>query len=240
MGMQRALSLIYPAQCLMCPSLVETPGGLCSECWRETPFQTGLLCDACGASLPGKSDGTAELCDDCLSMPRPWEAGRAALAYRDFGRRLVLALKHGDRTDLAAPAAAWMAKAGRSFLTEDMLILPVPVHWSRLMTRRYNQAAELGRALSKITRATHIPDALQRTRRTPVQDGMSVDDRFRNTLGAIRAAPKHAARLKDQTVCLVDDVMTSGATLSAATDAARRAGATHVFVLVLARVEKSN
>ena len=238
LGMQRALSLIYPAQCQMCPSLVAEDGGLCPECWRDAPFLTGLVCDTCGVSLMGNDVGPVK-CDDCLEAPRNWEAGRAALAYRDMGRRIVLALKHGDRIDLAEPAAGWMLRAGQDFLTPGVLLVPVPVHWSRLVSRRYNQAVELARALARQSGLEVCPDALVRKRRTRTQDGMSVAARQMNMEGAIAANPRHTNLLKGRSVCLIDDVMTSGATMTAAAKAARDAGTDHVFVLLLARVEKT-
>ena len=237
-GMQRALSVIYPPQCQMCAELVAETGGLCGSCWAETPFLRGLVCDACGVSLPGSEKGGA-LCDDCLTCPRAWEAGRAALSYRDQGRRIVLALKHGDRTDLASPAARWMLAAGQPVLTPETLFVPIPVHWTRLLTRRYNQAAELTKALAKQSGLAHCPDALIRTRRTAKHDGMSVEERQRNMEGAISVNPKRADLLKQARVCLVDDVMTSGATMEVAAHALWAAGVDHICVLLLARVEKS-
>ena len=238
LGMQRALSVIYPPQCQMCAELVAETGGLCGTCWAETPFLRGLVCDACGVSLPGFEKGRVH-CDDCLTAPRPWVAGRAALSYRDMGRRIVLALKHGDRLDLAVPAARWMLAAGKPFLEPDMLFVPIPVHWSRLLTRRYNQAAELTKALARQSGMAHCPDALIRTRRTAKQDGMTVEARQRNMAGALTVNPKRLDSLQGKRVCLVDDVMTSGATMEAATGALSDAGVDHVFVLLLARVEKS-
>lgn len=239
LGMQRALSLIYPDQCLICPELVETSGGLCPSCWRDMPFLSGLVCDACGAGLPGQGDGSAAYCDDCLAMPRPWEAGRAAIAYRGTGRRLVLALKHGDRPELAKPASAWMLTAGHALLRRETLLVPVPVHRLRLLSRRYNQAAELARALARRGGLACCVDALVRNRRTAVQDGMGVDQRFANVTGAIAANRRRLSLLQGRDICLIDDVMTSGATLTAATEACHDAGATRVSVLVLARVEKA-
>lgn len=236
--LQRALSLVYPDQCVLCEARVEERGGLCAECWRKTPFLTGLVCDACGVSLPGTDSGQV-LCDDCLAMPRPWASGRAALSYRDAGRRVVLALKHADRLDLVPACAEWMARAGRPLLTGDTVLVPVPAHWTRLLTRRYNQAAELCRGLSKVTGLEAVPDALIRTRRTPKQDGMTVDERFANMAEAIRPNPKTMDRVRGRRICLVDDVMTSGATLATATAALYAADADRVCTLVLARVEKA-
>ena len=238
LGMQRALAAIYPPQCQMCASFVAEEGGLCGDCWSKTPFLRGLVCDACGCSLPGSDVGKA-WCDDCLLIPRPWKTGRAALSYRDLGRRFVLALKHGDRLDLAGPAARWMLAAGKPCFGDQTVFVPIPVHWSRLLTRRYNQAAELTKAMSNLSGLPHCPDALIRVRRTPKQDGMTVEERMRNMEHALTFNPNRADQLKSKHVCLVDDVMTSGATMTAATEVLQAAGVDHVSVLLLARVEKS-
>ncbi|MCG6884944.1 MAG: ComF family protein [Silicimonas sp.] len=236
--LQRALALIYPDQCILCETRVSERGGLCAACWRETPFIDGLVCETCGASLPGDADGEV-YCDDCIVMPRPWEAGRAALAYRDAGRRIVLALKHADRLDIVPSCAGWMARAGAHVLVPGTVLVPVPAHWTRLLSRRYNQAAELSRALGRQTGLECLPSALVRSRRTQRQDGMTVEERFRNMEASIRPSPKVGDRLSGRDVCLVDDVMTSGATLAAATAAAHDAGAERVCILVLARVGKA-
>lgn len=238
LGLQRALSIVYPTQCVLCAAQVDQDGGLCGACWRETPFVGGLSCDACGAPLPGYESGRVQ-CDACLVSPRLWEAGRAAFTYDGNGRRIILALKHGDRTDLAKPAALWLQNAGREILSEETLLVPVPIHWTRLLRRRYNQAAEITRALSKTTGLAMCQDALLRTKRTVTQNGMTVAQRQTNMDGAIVANPKRYQRLEGSRICLVDDVMTSGATLTACTAAAFDAGADQVFVMVLARVAKT-
>jgi predicted amidophosphoribosyltransferase len=237
LGLQRALSIIYPHQCVLCAAQVENEGGLCGACWKDTPFIDGLVCDACGVPLPGYDTGGAR-CDDCIRAPRVWSAGRAALRYEGNGRRIVLALKHGDRIDLAQPAAGWMESAGHEVLTPDTLLVPVPIHWSRLLRRRYNQAAELSRALAKRTGLEACQDALERTRRTVPQAG-PVAQRQANIEGSVRPNPKRLEVLSGRRVCLIDDVMTSGATLNACAASAYDAGAEQVFIMVLARVAKS-
>lgn len=238
LGLQRALSIVYPTQCVLCATQVEQTGGLCGGCWKETPFIEGLSCDACGAPLPGHEMGRAH-CDDCLKTPRSWKAGRAAFVYEGNGRRVILALKHGDRTDLAKPAALWLSHAGRDILSEKTLLVPVPIHWTRLLRRKYNQAAEISRALSYLTALPMCQDALLRNKRTTTQNGMTVAERQANMAGAISANPKRLQMLEGRRVCLIDDVMTSGATLAACTNAAYKAGADQVFVMVLARVAKT-
>lgn len=238
MGLQAVLQMIYPPQCISCDTLVTSDFGLCGACWRETPFIAGLVCDQCGTPLPGEDPGHAVHCDDCLLLARPWDQGRAALLYQDNARQMVLRLKHGDRTDLARPAAAWLHRAARPMLVPGMLIAPVPLHWFRLLKRRYNQAALLSAGLARLAEAEHCPDLLIRARSTGSQEGRDRENRFANMADALRVHPRRAERLKNRHVLLVDDVMTSGATLGAATDACIAAGAARVSVLVLARVAK--
>jgi len=199
---------------------------------------TGLVCDSCGTPLPGEDPGHMVHCDDCLTIARPWSQGRAALLYKDNGRKIVLALKHGDRLDLARPAAAWMLRAAAPILQPDMLVVPVPLHWLRMLKRRYNQAALLSGALARAAGLPHCPDLLLRRRNTRSQEGRDREGRFANMADALRVNPVREWQVVDRPVLLVDDVMTSGATLAAATEACIAAGATRISVLVLARVAK--
>lgn len=236
--MQAALHLIYPPQCLSCDERVTTDFGLCGACWRATPFITGLVCHQCGTPLPGQETGNPEVCDDCLTIARPWSQGRSALLYRDNARHMVLALKHGDRIDLARPAAGWLLNAALPMITPDMLVVPIPLHWLRLLKRRYNQAALLSTAFAALAHLDHCPDLLIRRRQTPSQEGRGRDDRFVNVTNALAVHPRHAARVQGRHVLLVDDVMTSGATFAAGAEACVAAGANAVSVLALARVAK--
>lgn len=173
-----------------------------------------------------------------MTIARPWEGGSAAMLYRGKARQLVLALKHGDRLDLVAPATRWMMRAAKDDLRPGQVLVPVPAHWWRTVRRRYNQAALLAQGLGRLTGQPVAVEALQRQRVTEVQDGKSVEARFANLSGAIRPHPKHGRRLKGADVMLVDDVMTSGATLAAAAEAAHAAGAASVRITTLARVAK--
>ena len=236
--MQRALRLVFPPQCVSCGDLVESEFSLCGPCWRETWFISGLVCDLCGAPLPGEEAEGVVHCDDCLQRPRPWARGRAALVYRDKARRLALALKHGDRTDLGRPAARWMFRAAQPILAPDLLVAPMPLHRWRLLKRRYNQAALLAEAVARRAGLEYCPDLLIRPRATPAQEGMSAEARFANMAGRIAAHPRRAARISGRRVLLVDDVMTSGASFTAAAEACHAAGAKEVFALALARAVK--
>ena len=238
MGMQALLHVVYPPQCLSCDARVTTDFGLCADCWRDTPFITGLACTKCGTPLPGEDDAAEVLCDDCLTIARPWTQGRAALMYQGNGRKLVLSLKHGDRIDLARPIGGWMARAAQPLLQPGMLVAPVPLHWLRLIKRRYNQAALLSSAIARLAGLDHCPDLLQRRRNTGSQDGLTRDGRFANMADALTAHPRRTRLIEGRHVLLVDDVMTSGATLSSAAEACIAAGAKGISVLVMARVAK--
>lgn len=224
---------LYPVTCMMCDTRVQEDGALCPACWSDTPFLTGACCDLCGVALPGAEDGPSH-CDECLSRGRPWDEGRAALAYADGARRLVLALKHGDRTELAHGAAAWMHRRARDLIGPETIFVPVPIHRWRLLKRRYNQSALLANALARRTGGQAAPQLLTRHRQTKRQDEAA--SRFENMVDAISLTP--GATVAGAHVALVDDVMTSGATLTACAEVLRAHGAARITVLLLARVAK--
>jgi ComF family protein len=240
-AIQSLVEAVYPPQCAMCDARTAVAFSLCGACWRDTPFIEGLTCDACGAPLPGQPGTPGEsdaLCDDCLAIARPWQRGRAAFAYRDTGRRMVLQLKHGDRLDLARVAAPWLLRAARPAWSERPALVPVPLHWRRLARRKYNQSAVLAQRLSELAPADYMPDVLVRRKATAPLDGHDREARFQSLAGAIVAHDCRGAQVQGRQVILVDDVMTSGATFAAATEACLAAGAHAVCVLALARVTK--
>jgi ComF family protein len=232
------LDAIYPTRCLTCGHVVDGDFGLCGPCWRDTSFIGGTICDGCGVPLPGADAGDAPKCDDCLEVIRPWAHGRAALLYKDTGRKLVLSLKHGDRQEVAHPAGLWMSTAVKGIITDKTLIVPVPLHWQRMIKRRYNQSALLAKALGKQTELPCALDLLQRVRRTRSLDGLGRVERTEVVKGAIRVHPRRRHRLIGRPILLVDDVMTTGATLAACTRACLDAGSGPVCVVTLARVAK--
>ncbi|MEM9012870.1 MAG: ComF family protein [Pseudomonadota bacterium] len=230
------IDALYPPRCIACPEATDAPSGLCAGCWAETQFISGAICDHCSVPIEATGGLSAPFtCDACLHAPPAWGRARAAILYEGAGRRLALTYKHGDRLDMTMTLARWMQRAGGDLLEEAEIIVPVPLHWLRLLRRRYNQAAELARGLSHLTGTPTVPDLLLRPRATAAQKG-SREARQENIAGAIRPARRVPERLRDRRVLLLDDVMTTGATLSAAAEACREAGAASVDVLVLARV----
>lgn len=236
--LQTTLAAIYPPRCLGCGETVDSDFGLCGACWAQAQFIGGARCDSCSVPLPGVVSEDTLHCDACMRAPKPWAQGRAALVYTGMGRKLVLGLKHGDRQEIARPAAAWMQASVQDMIIEKTVIAPVPLHWLRLAKRRYNQSALIAKNLSELTGCEWCADLLERPMRTPSLDGKTRQERAEILDGAIRVNPRRKHRIVGRPVLVVDDVMTTGATLAACTDALNAAGADHVSVSVLARAAK--
>ena len=238
--LRSALDLVLPPRCLRCGVLVGSGGALCAECFAGVTFITRPLCHRCGVPFGGDwgapvtEEAAGLLCSACARRRPPYHRARAALLYDDGARPLLLAFKHGDRTDAAGALAGWMARAGADLLRSADLIVPVPLHRWRLWRRRFNQAALLAGALSRRAGVPYSVSTLGRVRPTPGQGGLGRGARAANVRGAFRVA--RPDRVAGRRVLLVDDVLTTGATVNECTRQLRRAGAESVDVLTLARV----
>lgn len=231
----RALDAVLPPRCLRCGVTVDGVGALCPDCWSQMAFLGAPHCACCGYPFEFEMAPGA-LCAACMRERPAFDRARAVLRYDEASRDLVLAFKHADRTDGAPAYGRWLARAGAELLPEVDLIAAVPLHWSRLFARRYNQAALLALALGRATGLPAVPDLLARGRRTPSQGRLSAAARARNVAGAFTVRPRRRAALAGRRVLLVDDVLTTGATAEACARVLRRAGAAAVDVLTLARV----
>jgi len=233
------LDMILPPRCLSCGDAVGGPGQLCALCWSQAAFVSDPMCCRCG--LPLDYDiGTGALCGACARQAPVYDRARAVLRYEGTGRSLILALKHGDRTDAVPALAAWMARAGADVLAGCDLIVPVPLHRRRLFDRRFNQSALLATALGRIADKPCRPGVLVRRRPTPPQKGLSRTARFRNLAGAIGLRNGIGQTLAGRRILLVDDVMTTGATAESCTRALLRGGCAAVDVLTIARVVRQD
>ena len=226
---------IWPPMCAACETPIRDVQGLCARCWDAVTFLSGPACEACG--VPFEYDlGPGALCGDCTKARPPFQRARAAFIYDDASRPIILAFKHADRTDLAPVLATWLRRPAAALLADADIIAPVPLHWTRLLSRRFNQAALLSNRLARLSGTKPLPDLLVRRKRTGTQGGKSRRARQRNVQGAFKVPARHRAQLRDKRVLLVDDVMTTGATLDATARALLRGGASAVDVVTLARV----
>jgi ComF family protein len=229
------LDLVLPPHCVTCDASVDAPGRLCADCWQAVDFILRPFCQCCGLPLGIEADLFGTRCGACLADPPPYRRARAAMLYKGVGRDLVLALKMADRTWAAPALGRWMANSGAELLADADLIVPVPLHRWRLLARRFNQSALLANTLAAASGRTCIPDLLVRTRATPSQARLSAAQRRRNVRGVFHLRKRHAAAIDGKTVLLVDDVLTTGATVEACARALRKGGAAAVDVLTLAR-----
>jgi ComF family protein len=221
----------------LCPACRETVGssGLCASCWSKLSFIAPPYCERLGIPFP-YDPGPGVLSMEAIADPPAYQRARAAVRFDDVSRALVHALKYGDRLDLAPTMGRWMANAGRELTAAADAIVPVPLHWRRQWARRFNQSALLAEVISHNSGAPVAHTALKRVKATPQQVGLSQSERALNVQGAFRVAGEGKAALTGQKLILVDDVLTSGATVEACARALLRAGAANVDVLVFARV----
>ncbi len=231
------LDLLFPPLCMACREPLGAGRGFCAGCWSRIAFLDGPLCECCG--VPFEFDaGEGMRCAACLAKTPDYDRARAIFVYDENSRGPVLALKHADRLELVPGFAQWLERSGRAVLAEADLIVPVPLHPLRLWRRRYNQAAELARALARRTGKPLALQVLARSRPTKSQGEMaSSKARRRNVQGAFRVS--QPARIAGRSLLLVDDVLTTGATADSCARALKRAGAAKVQVLALARAVKA-
>jgi ComF family protein len=229
-----AVDVALPQLCAVCREPVGGEG-LCAACWARLSFIAQPYCERLGIPFP-YDPGPGILSLEAISDPPAYHRARAAVRYDDVSRALVHALKYGDRLDLAPMMGRWMAHAGRALAAEADAILPVPLHWRRQWARRANQSGLLAEVIARASGVPVTHGALKRVKATPQQVGLSQSERTANVQGAFAVPAAARAEVAGRKLILVDDVLTSGATVDACARALLRAGAAYVDVLVFARV----
>jgi ComF family protein len=229
-----ALDVALPTLCVACRGPVDGEG-VCAECWSKLSFIERPYCPRLG--IPFVYDPGPDLLSmEAIANPPAYSRARAAVRYDEVARTLVHALKYQDRTDLAPAMGRWMARAGGELLDGADMLIPVPLHWRRAWHRRYNQSGALARVVAQASGVKLRGDLLQRIRKTEQQVGLSRAQRASNVQGAFKVSADRSSEIAGRKVILIDDVLTSGATVDACARALLRARAAQVDVLVFARV----
>jgi ComF family protein len=233
-ALRAALDLALPPLCAACRQPVDGCG-LCPACWSKLSFITRPYCERLG--IPFVYDpGPGILSMQAIASPPAYHRARAAVRFDEISRALVHALKYADRLDLAPMMGRFIAQAGRELLAEADALVPVPLHWRRQWMRRFNQSAMLAAAVSGETGVPVAASVLKRVKPTVQQFGLSRTERAANVQGAFRVPPEGKAAVTRRRLVLIDDVLTTGATVEGCARALLRAGAANVDVLVFARV----
>ncbi len=232
--LRATLDVALPPLCAACRVPVDGKG-LCPSCWSRLSFITRPYCERLG--IPFAFDpGPGVLSMEAIASPPAYNRSRAAVRFDEVSRALVHALKYGDRLDLAPMMGRWVSRAGRELLADADGLVPVPLHWGRQWRRRFNQSAMLAAAVSAESGVPIAAGALKRVKATAQQVGLTRAERATNVQGAFKVPEAGRAAVLHRRLVLVDDVLTSGATVEGCARALLRAGAANVDVLVFARV----
>lgn len=232
----KILNSILPPRCIKCGKILYEEDGLCPDCFNEISFITQPYCQKCGHPFETEPDGHKMICGACLKTKhRPFRMSRSAFKYDEGSKNLILSLKFMDKTENAKVLARWLRLAGKDIFAAGVdEIVPIPLHYTRLIKRRYNQSALLAKELSKLVRLPVDYDCVERHKKTRPQVEFSGHDRVRNVKDAFRA--KHPDKIRGKRIVLIDDVITTGSTLKECALALKRAGAKSVDTLTVARV----
>jgi len=236
---QAVLDFLLPKRCLCCDTLVSSGDGLCPTCWHSMPFIEKPVCYRLGTPF-AYDVGEEAWSPRAIAAPPEFERLRSVALYEGAAQNLVLALKFAGRRELAGPMGRWMTGAGREFLSKDSLIVPVPLHWLRLLSRRFNQSAVLAQVIARECGGVYEPELLKRRKRTRQQVGLSARERQKNVRSAFSVDKNRAELLNGRHIVLIDDVMTTGSTVTACTKTLKAAGAASVDVLTFALADPSH
>ncbi len=235
--LEKILNFLLPPQCPFCRSIVSSYACVCGACWSKMNFISKPCCSQCARPFDYGEEAALLKCGLCLEKNPFYKMSHAAFLYDDFSKRLILSLKHGGALHLAPLIAKWMVHGAGEILKDADYLVPVPLHWTRLIKRGYNQSSVLAREVSRLAGVPVSFNGLQKVKRTASQGKFALKDRYKNVRGAFQVSRFHVEKFKGKRVVLIDDVRTTGATLNSAAGALLQAGAWEVRTLCASRVK---
>lgn len=239
------LDFLVPPCCINCREITVGDYQFCANCWKGLTYIINPFCKRCGHPLEVNLSAdlsSIDSCDNCSRSYCYYDQTRSACIYNDLIKKLIIRFKHGDGTYLAPTFARWLKQCGEKLILESDYIIPVPLHWKRLLHRRYNQSALIGLELLKLLthKPLYAPYMLRRKKSTLSQGHQSYSQRQDNMKDAFIVPDQYQHNLKGKTVTLIDDVVTTGATLQECSKALKKAGCEKVYILTVARAVKGS
>ncbi|MGL9717292.1 MAG: ComF family protein [Wolbachia sp.] len=227
--LKKAANLLFPNVCVSCECIIDKNYDLCNECNKKINFLTKHYCNVCGVVIPDN----IYMCGKCISNPPPFKELRSVFAYDQHSKNMIINFKFFDNLSYVKTYAKWMYQTNQDIFQNAEALIPIPLHKMRLFKRKYNQAALLAKELSKLSNSFYTPFAIRRLRHTTPQAGLSLKQREKNLKKAFKISDKEI--IKNKIVILVDDVVTTGATVRSCSQEILNSGAREVRVLSLAR-----
>ncbi len=232
---EKLLNFIFPRRCLKCGKSLFEDGYLCDKCVEEINFITPPYCYKCGHPINELTADGKMLCASCAGKKRHFfRIMRSAFVYDNSNKNLILGFKFFDKTENATLLAAMLKIAGKDIFSQGAdIIVPVPLHYSRLIKRKYNQSVILADKLSKMVGIPVDRFSLIRHKKTRPQVEFSGRQRVNNVKNAFSV--KNPENIKGKRIILIDDVLTTGSTIKECASVLKKAGAKSIDVLTVAR-----
>ena len=230
----KIINTLFPITCYGCGKYIDN-FGLCSDCWKKINWIGEPVCAICGKPFEFQKNSK---CMDCARKKPSFDKAVSVFEYNEQSKNIVLRFKNADSTFLGKELALMMSRAGRSLIENSDIVVPVPISFPRRFKRRYNQTEILARYIGKSGKKDYEPRVLAKNKNIRPQEGLNHKQRQENVKNAFYVNEKFRSSIDHKKVLLIDDVLTTGATVNECAKVLKNAGAKKVFVLTLARALK--
>ena len=231
-----ALDIIFPIRCSLCENNIEADG-LCQECWKKINWISDPRCSICGTPFDIL---VGNMCVTCVQRKPHFDEAISVCEYDDFSKDIIIKFKHHDSTHLTKYIAALMYAASKNIVDDAHVIIPVPIHISKRIKRKYNQSELIAMEIARASGAAYEPRALKKHKKTLSQEDLPAKQRKTNVKGSFALDGKYEDAIKDKKIILVDDVFTTGSTVNECSKILKRGRAKKVTVITFAKVISSN